>query len=179
MTLGGTMFVRDGIKYDYCFKEAIESLLGICDKVVVLDAGSTDGTFEALREVSLGNEKLWVIRTNGHEWHTIPGKEKLVYFTDMAISHLDTDWNFYLQADEIIHEKSYEWIRKAINENEEGFLCGRVNLWQSPFLKLTVPQSRMPCSPVVLRLAQTKFRSYGDAESLQTNTCSDKYIDKI
>ncbi len=178
-TLGGTMFVRNGYKYDYCFVEAIESLLGICDKVVVVDAGSSDGTAEMLRMMLSQHPKLHVYQLDSYSWNSMPGKEKLVYYTDRAIERLDTDWNFYLQADEILHEKSYEWIRKAIEEDEEGFHCQRINLLQNPFMQLNVPNSRMPCSPVVLRLARTQFRSYGDAESLATNRCSDAYVDKI
>lgn len=177
MTLGGTIFVRNGITYDYCFVEAIDSLLGFCDKVVVVDAGSTDGSQHVLE--SMRHPKLQVHLLDGHEWDEIPGKEKLVYFTDKAIELLDTDWNFYLQADEIVHESSYLWIRQAIKEDTEGFLCSRINLWQSPFMQLNVPQNRMPCSTQVLRLAKSNFRSYGDAESIQTNTCSSKYVDQI
>ena len=48
MKLAGTIFIRDGIKYDYCFKESIQCLLEFCDHVFVVDAGSTDGTIEEL-----------------------------------------------------------------------------------------------------------------------------------
>lgn len=178
-TLGGTMFVRDGLRFDYCFVEAIKSLLDFCDKVVVVDAGSTDGTIPVLGELQSQNEKLRVFLSDGYEWDKMPGKEKLVHYTDMAINLLDTDWNFYLQADEILHETSYPWIRRAITEDQEGFHVSRINLWKNPFMRLNIPQNRMPCSPIVLRLARSEFRSYGDAESLATNTCSDEYVDRI
>lgn len=179
VTLGGTMFVRNGIRYDYNFVEAIKSLLDFCDKVVVVDAGSDDGTIPVLGELQSQNEKLRVFLADSYDWDHMPGKEKLVHYTDMAIRLLDTDWNFYLQADEIVHETSYPWIRRAITEDQEGFHLSRINLWKNPFMKLNVPQNRMPCSPVVLRLARTEFMSYGDAESLSTNTCSDNYVDLI
>lgn len=180
ITLGGTMFVRNGIRYDYCFREAIASLLSFCDKVVVVDAGSDDGTDDELIEIQEANpDKLKIILDDSVAWNSIPGKEKLVHYTDEAIRFLETDWNFYLQADEILHETSIPWIRRAITEDQEGFHVSRINLWKNPFMRLNVPQNRMPCSPIVLRLARTEFRSYGDAESLATNTCSDEYVDRI
>ena len=178
-TLGGSIFIRNGVRYDYNFIESIDCLLELCDQVAIVDAGSTDGTKEMMLDKYSGNSKVKIKCFESELWDTIHGKEKLVYFTDRAIELLDTEWNLYLQADEIIGEKSYEWIRKAIEEKQEAFLCRRINLWKSPFLQLNVPQSRMPCSEIVLRLAKTKFRSYGDAESLQTDTCSHEYIEAI
>ena len=47
-TLGGSLFVRNAIQYDYCVEEAIESLAACCDEVFVLDCQSDDGTTEKL-----------------------------------------------------------------------------------------------------------------------------------
>lgn len=178
-SLGGSLIVRDGIKFDYNFVESINCLLGFCDQVAVIDGGSTDGTAEVLK--TMDNPKLKIKYYKPEDWTAIEGKEKLVWFTDRAIEMLDTDWNFYLQADEILHERSYSWVRKAIEDKADSYLCRRINLWGNPFTQLNVPQNRMPCSEIVCRLARTKYRSYGDAESLRTDgaTCGHNYIDAI
>ena len=165
MKLGGTIFVRNGLQYDYCFVEAINSLKEFCDEVIVLDAGSDDGTEEVVKKMA--DTKTKVICLDREEWFSQHGKEKLAYFTNRAIDHLTAEWNFNLQADEIVHEKSYKPIRNAINSNyADGYMVTRVNLWGSPYMQLNVPQSRLPCSSQVIRLTKSNCQSVGDGESL-------------
>lgn len=165
MKLGGTIFVRNGLQYDYCFVEAINSLKEFCDEVVVLDAGSDDGTKEVVEKMA--DSKTKIVCLEKEEWEQQKGKEKLAYFTNRAIDHLTAEWNFNLQADEIVHEKSYKPIRNAINSNyADGYMVTRVNLWGSPYMQLNVPQSRLPCSSQVIRLTKSNCQSVGDGESL-------------
>ncbi len=179
-TLGGSLFVRNGIKFDYCFKESIQSLLEFCDKVSVVDAGSDDLTTQELKELEAQNKNLIVTYLTEQDWLDQQGKgySKLCHFTDIAISKLDTDYNYYQQADEITHENCYDDIRRAIESGYEGFMISRINLWQSPYLRLNVIGNRNPCSPYVIRLAKTKYRSFGDAESLAA-PITDEYTERI
>ena len=178
--LCGTLFIRNGIEFDYCFKESIQCLLEFCDYVIVVDAGSDDGTLEELQKID--SPILKIISLPKSDWENQHGKEKLNFFTNVAIQEADRlgfTWNFNLQSDEIVHEDSYAAIREAIQYDHESIMCTRVNLWKSPYLQLNVPHSRMPCSSQILRLAKTSCRSYGDAESLQANTCTFDYVEKI
>ena len=181
MTLGGSIFVRNGVKYDYCFKESILSLLEFCDKVSCVVVEGDDETEEIVRQLDSQNDKLFVTYLPQIEWDEQQGKaqSKLCYFTDIAISKLDTDYNFYQQADEIIHESCYDEIRKVIESNEPAYFCTRINLWESPYLQLNVPQNRKPCSTEIIRLAKTQFRSYGDAESLAVPTANYSCVQDI
>lgn len=176
-TLGGTLFVYNGLKHDYCVLEAIQNLKEFCDKVIVIDAGSTDGTIEAIYLKGLIDDKcqLHIIE----EWDQHHGREKLNYFTNRAIELLDTDYNFNLQADEILHESSFPWIRKAMEDGQEGYMCRRYNLWVDPLHMLNVEQARKPCSTEIVRLAKTQYRSVGDAESLDCPQVYIDYLDKI
>jgi glycosyltransferase involved in cell wall biosynthesis len=165
MKLGGTIFVRNGLQYDYCFVEAINSLKEFCDEVIVLDASSDDGTKEVVEKMA--DSKTKIVCLEKEEWDEQKGKEKLAYFTNKAIEHLTTAWNFNCQADEILHEKSYKAVRSAINSNyADGYMVTRVNLWGSPYMQLNVPQSRLPCSSQVIRLTKSNCQSVGDGESL-------------
>jgi glycosyltransferase involved in cell wall biosynthesis len=179
-SLGGSLFIRNNYTFDYCAEQSIKSLLEFCDKVSVVDAGSSDGTIEMLMELESKNKNLIVTYLTDQDWQNQQGKgySKLCYFTDIAISKLDTDYNFYQQADEIIHEDCYDNIRRAIVQGQEGYLISRFNLWQSPYLKLNVLGNRNPCSTQIVRLAKTQYRSYGDAESLAA-PFTDAYVEAI
>lgn len=179
-TLVGTLFTHNCKSQDYCYEEALKCLQQFCDAVIICDAGSEDGTLEGIEK--LANADTYVIACSKVEWEEQRGKEKLNYFTNKAIEMAEMmgfDYNFNLQADEILHERSYAAVREAIELGEEAFHVRRYNLWGSPFTRLNVPQNRLPCSEIILRLATTACRSYGDAESLAAHTCNIDYIDKI
>jgi glycosyltransferase involved in cell wall biosynthesis len=174
--LTGVTFAHNSISQDYCLRECVNSLKEFCDKIIVLDAGSTDGTSDLIR--SFEDSKTKIILRDNEEWQIQKGKEKLSYFTNKALQCVDTDWFYYQQADEITHESSYPSIRKAIEGNSEAFLISRINLWGSPYTRLNVPQSRMPCSEQIVRLAKNKYRAYDDAESIAVIP-NESYVDLI
>src|SRR6185369_11870673 len=113
-TLGGSIFVHNAIEYDYCLDEAVASLKALCDKVVIFDVGSTDNT-DAICQY-FQDEKTIILCASKSLWNMYKGRQKLSHFTNLAMSALDCDWNINLQADEVIHENSFEAIRQAINE---------------------------------------------------------------
>src|SRR5437868_2361863 len=51
MKISGYVNVRNGIRLDYCFREAILSLVPACDEVVVCDSDSDDGTTQAILDL--------------------------------------------------------------------------------------------------------------------------------
>jgi hypothetical protein len=167
--LAGTLFVFNGDLYDYSYMEAIQCLLEFCDYVIVA-AGGEDNTHRSASYIANKNyEKMKVIHITKDHWGSQHGQEKLNYFTNICIAEaqrIGCEYQFNLQADEIVHEKSYPEIRKAISTGAEGFLIKRINLWQDCYHRLDVPHERMPCNTSIVRLAKTVHRSYGDAESL-------------
>lgn len=181
-SLSGTLMVYNGQKFDYCYKEAIQCLLAFCDKVIVV-AGGEDETFtDCVFMFTEHEEKLEVLKISKEQWDEQTGKEKLNYFTNIAIQRaeeLGYEYQFNLQADEIVHESSYAAIRKVIESNVEGFMCKRINLWKDCNHQLNVPQNRLPCSSEIIRLAKTKYRSCGDAESLDVPDVNQNYTNLI
>lgn len=163
--LGGVIFCIDAIKYDYCIEESIQCLKELVDETVILDAGSNDGTVELLKKYEDDNTHLVLLDRS--EWEKQKGREKLAYFQNMALSFLSTDYYFLLQADEIITEESFPYIRQALrNPSPESYICKRINLWQDCDHYINVPVNRQPCSLMVNRLAKTDKKSYGDGESI-------------
>ena len=165
-TLGGAMFIHNAIDLDYCVAEALESLCAVCDQVVCIDAESTDGTLDVLRTVQSRNANLKIVEGT---WECANNFDRLRILADQAKSYLKTDWQFQLQADEVIHECSFSSIRKAIiNPNYNSYMVRRMNLWGdcNHYLKYDIPQEHKPVSDEVVRLAKMEFNAHGDAESL-------------
>jgi hypothetical protein len=165
-TLGGFLFIKDGIKYDYNFRESIQCLCDFCDEVSVVCIESEDDTVNEVMELQAKNKKLFVEYLPLRFWEAQKGKEKLAYFQNYAAMFLRTDYQFLLQADEILHEKSYDKVRKAMEVGHEGYLVKRLNLWETPFKVLAVPENRQPCSTAVIRLTKRGYNSYDDGENI-------------
>jgi len=177
-TLAGSVFVRSAIEYDYCIESAIQSLKALCDKVVVFDVGSIDGTKELVEKFS--DSKTIILSANDSLWNMFKGREKLAHFTNIAMSVLDCDWNINIQADETLSENSFEAIRQAINEPEgEGYFVTRYNLWGNSQHYLDVEDSRKPVGQQILRLAKAGYWSIDDAQSLHCPNARWDYLDKI
>lgn len=174
--LTGITFAHNSVSQDYCLSESVASLKEFCDEVIVLDAGSIDGTTELIS--SFQDKRTKIILCSNEEWREQRGKEKLSYFTNKAIEQVDTEWIYYQQADEITHEQSYEWIRKAIEVGGEGYLVSRINLWGSPYKQLNVEHHRKPCSSEIIRLTKRYYGAYDDAESIGA-PASDAFVEHI
>ena len=115
MKISGFSFGRNTSKLYYPIKESILSILPICDEFVfILGKGDEDdNTLEILQ--SIDSPKLKIIHT---EWDTekFPNGMENAHQTDIAISHCTGDWLFYLQADEVVHEKYLPVIQKRCEE---------------------------------------------------------------
>jgi hypothetical protein len=185
-SLGGSLLIRNGDILDYCYIQSIQCLLDFCDKVVVCvvptgqDGDNTSFNIFNTFELAIRSGQLYVRVMQDADWLKMDfqTKHRLSIYTNYAIEMLDTDYVFNLQSDEILDPSSYEWVRRAIEEGQEGYLCKRINLWGSPYTQLSVPHHRLPCSTEIVRLTKACYRAYDDAESLAA-PCVDHYLDKI
>lgn len=162
--LGGSIFFYNPESMDYCWREAIKSLQGVCDEVVVLDCGSTDGSQELVKEFA--DDKTRVVCLPNKEWALMKGKEKLSHFANMCKNMLTTEWRLDIQADEVIDERSYGIIRAAIELDNEAYFCHRINLWGDSQHQLNVSDDRKPVGNKIIRLAKTKYFSVDDSEGI-------------
>ncbi len=171
MTLGGSVFIRNAIQYDYCIKEAIQSIL-FCDEVVVLDCQSDDGTTEMLSKFCSQHPNIKYI-TNGN-WNSATDYKRLANCANEAKSYLKTDWHFMIQADEVLHQDSYNLIKNAIESNESDlYSINRINLWgdSQHYIGSKIPPNKHPCNSFPARLGKLNLKVIGDAESLKGNEC--------
>lgn len=100
MQISGFTIVRNALKYNYPALESIRSILPICDEFIVNVGDSDDETLNLIH--SLKDPKIKIIQTR---WDMAMGKEVLSYQTNLALKECRGDWAFYLQSDELIHEK--------------------------------------------------------------------------
>jgi hypothetical protein len=174
-TLGGFIFIKDGEKYDYCYQQAVESLLGVCDKVSLVYFTPTS---DWIPSNVLVDERLRVHALSHSIWDAMFGKTKISHLQNLAAACLDTDYQLLVQADEVITPDSYYAIREAMETGGDGFLCERVNLWGSPNTRLVAPKERQPCSTYVNRLTKRGYWCYDDGENIASPTTLD-FVNRI
>jgi hypothetical protein len=126
MKVSGFTFIRNALKYDYPIVEAIKSILPICDEMIVAVGNSEDDTLELIKSIDL--TKVKIIETIWDDSMREGGKV-LALETDKAFEAIspDSDWAFYIQGDEVIHEKYLDKIRlgmiQCLNDKEiDGLL---------------------------------------------------------
>jgi glycosyltransferase involved in cell wall biosynthesis len=115
MKISGFTIVRNAIKYDYPIVEAITSILPICDEMIVAVGKSEDDTLELIR--SIGSPKIKIIETIWDE-RLREGGKVLADETNKAFAAVseDSDWAFYIQGDEVIHEKYLPSIKASMEK---------------------------------------------------------------
>lgn len=98
--LSACVFIRDTFKGAFCLFEGMATFLPLVDEFVVMDLGSTDGTYEVLREISIANPKIKLV--NG----SFPEVDAAAFATlaNDLIALCENDNVLYYQSDEIWHE---------------------------------------------------------------------------
>ncbi len=104
MKVTGFSFIKDAITYDYPVEEAIRSILPVCTNFVVAVGRSNDETLSLIKAID--PDKITIIETVWDETQREGGRV-LALETDKAYQAIanDADWCFYIQGDEVVHEK--------------------------------------------------------------------------
>lgn len=126
MKVSGFTFIRNAIKYDYPIVESIQSILPLVDEFIVLVGQSDDNTLGLVQAID--SPKIKIIQSVWDD-SLRHGGRVLAQETDKAFHQIaaESDWAFYLQGDEVVHEKYLPIIKKALlnslNDNKlDGFL---------------------------------------------------------
>ena len=133
MRISGFTMVKNADKLYYPIKAAIASILPLVDEFVVA-LGDNDPDDQTLAEIeSLQDPKIKIIHT---QWdlEKYPNGTENAHQTDLARAACTGDWLFYLQADEVIHEKYLPIIKRACEQHlgdkrVEGFLFNYIHFW--------------------------------------------------
>ena len=112
-TISGYTTTLNCIDQKYPFKESILSLLQFCEQVVVVDGGSSDGTWEELESLSQENENL-IIHRQERDWNN----KRFAVFDGLqkALARVicTGEWCWQQDSDEIVHEEDIEKIRQLL-----------------------------------------------------------------
>jgi hypothetical protein len=133
MKISGFSFVRNGVKLYYPVAESIRSILPICDEfVIAVGRGDDDDTTRQVIE-DIGDPKIRIIDTVWDEAHYDRGIVNAIQ-TDIAKEASTGDWLFYLQADEVVHERYLPVIETRCREllevpEVEGLLFAYKHFW--------------------------------------------------
>lgn len=131
--ISGFSMGKNALKLYYPMKEAVLSILPVVDEFIVAlgDSDEDDKTREEI--LSIGSDKVKIIDT---VWdiEKYPRGMEHARQTDIAKDHCSGDWLFYLQSDEVVHEKYLPVIqarcRELVDDREvEGLLFNYVHFW--------------------------------------------------
>ena len=133
MKISGFTFTKNATRLYYPVKASIECLLPLVDEfVVALAEGDEDDRTE--QEIkSIQSDKIKIIRTVW-DLEKYPNGQEYAHQTDIAKEACTGDWLFYIQSDEVVHEKYLPLIKenceKYLNDKEvEGFLFKYKHFW--------------------------------------------------
>jgi hypothetical protein len=118
MKVTGFTIIRNAIKFDYPVVEAITSILPICDEFIVAVGNSEDETLQLVKNIN--SPKIKIIETIWDD-SLRQGGQVLAIETNKAFDAIskDTDWCFYIQSDECVHEKHLGPIKEAMLKHKD------------------------------------------------------------
>ncbi len=133
MKISGFSFVRNGISLYYPIIESIKSILPIVDEFIIAVGKSSDGDLTREKIATINDPKIKIIDTVWEEKFFKKGIINSIQ-TDIAMKKCTGDWLFYLQADEVVHEKYLPVIvdrcEELLSDKEvEGLLFRYKHFW--------------------------------------------------
>lgn len=119
MKVTGFTIIRNAVNFDYPVVESITSILPLCDEFVVAVGKSEDATLELIRQIP--SDKIRILETVWDENNRAGGRT-FAMETDKAFQAIsaDADWCFYIQADEVLHEKYINVVKDAMHRFKDS-----------------------------------------------------------
>lgn len=120
--LSGFTLVRNAGKLDFPIVPAIQSVLEVCDEVVVNVGKSEDETRDLV--ASIDDPRIRILDS---EWDFSKRNLMLSIETQRAMDACRGSWGIYIQADEVLHETGARLLKEKVaewdaDERVEGLL---------------------------------------------------------
>ena len=166
MFVSGVTIIKNGVKLKYPFLESIQSLLPVVDEFIAVVGDCEDDTRD--RILALGSPKIRIIDT---VWDPAmrEGGKVLAHQTNIGLDAAQGDWIFYMQADDMIHEKDVATLRREMElcQNDpqiEGLLFPYYQFWTYDYVTVTRRAYRRE-----VRICRNLpgLRSYRDAQGFR------------
>jgi glycosyltransferase involved in cell wall biosynthesis len=100
----------DCVKHDFPLRESLIASAQVADEVIVQECRSVDGTREIVEEVQTLHDNI-ILKDMPRPKDTA----QMCVLMNKAQQECNCDYNFQVQADEIIHEKDYAALRDFID----------------------------------------------------------------
>ncbi len=113
-TISGYTTVRNANRMKYPWQATVNSMLGFCDEVVVVDGGSDDDTWEELQRWSESEKKIVAKRVEIPNDHPSFAYETDGKLKATARSLCTSDFCWQMDADEVVHERDYEKVAQVM-----------------------------------------------------------------
>lgn len=118
MKVSGFTFIKNAIKYGYPVVESITSILPLVDEMIVCLGDSEDDTEGLIK--SIDSDKIKFIHS---VWDNDLREGGMVLAAEtnkaLAATAANSDWLFYIQADEAVHEQYHKTIADAMQRYKD------------------------------------------------------------
>lgn len=134
--ISGYTVAHNIISGDYCLRECVTSLLGVCDEVVIGHATSDDGTGDLLSTWAREDSRIrvieqpWTQPLNDIDWFT--------RWINVTRQHLAYPQQLMLDADEVIDPGAYDMLRNA--PIHRCYWFKRLNYWRN--IRTIIPHGK-------------------------------------
>lgn len=133
MKISGFSFARNAQKLYYPVAESIRSILPICDEFIIAVGKGDDDDRTRDEIAAIGDPKVRIIDTEWTDREKLKGRIHSQQ-TNIALKECTGDWCFYVQADEVVHEKDLPVIERRCREllddrDVEGLLFKYRHFW--------------------------------------------------
>jgi len=113
--ISGYTTVYNCVSQGYPFVQSIQSMLGFCDEVIVLDGGSSDSTFDILLAMSEKDKRLKVHKYDV-DWINPRSAVEDGGQKARARAQCNMPFCWQMDSDEIVHEDDYKKIIKLCRQ---------------------------------------------------------------
>jgi Glycosyl transferase family 2 len=113
--LSGYTVTYNCIKQSYPLLASIRSMLGFCDEVIVIDAGSSDGTVDLLNEISRADSRLRVIQESVDFSHPRWALHLIGSLKARARMLCRGEYLWEMDADEVVGPQDYPKIEQLLS----------------------------------------------------------------
>lgn len=113
------VFIKDNNEGAFCLWESMAVLMPLADEFIVWDYGSTDGTWEILKDLASKNKKIKLERLNEWPINPVTGLQDAGSFAEIPNAMIPTcknDLVMYYQADEIWHENLLDLMTLRLSD---------------------------------------------------------------
>ena len=169
MKVSGFSFIKNAVSFDYPVVESIRSVLPLCDEFVIAAGDSTDGTRRLIENIN--DSRIKIVDTVWDE-NLRTGGKVLAAETNKAFEAIarNSDWGFYIQGDEVIHEKYLDTVKEAMQKYKDdkrvdGLLFKYLHFWGS--FEYTGVSSRWYRNEIRVVRNDRNIYSYMDAQGFR------------